>query len=192
MIVENFDLMKRNALTKLDKSSKEGIDNRIESLCNTINNREDMFTLSSCSGRVSIKRVGEELKKTKNIWIFMSHEKIEGEYIMEIIDGCGEKDLDFCTEGAIVHISCRSLDIAKELLILAKEAGFNQSGLISWNKKIVLEINVDSVINFPIKRDGKRIVDDKFIDNVVNMSNSCLNRSRESIDKLESKILDIL
>ena len=47
-----FDVSKKNALGKLDKSPKGSLDAPIASLVNSINFHKDFVTTSSCSGRI--------------------------------------------------------------------------------------------------------------------------------------------
>ena len=54
--MEVFDKQKQSCLAASDLSRKGSIDSDILSLAALINNHGDMFTLSSCSGRVVLLR----------------------------------------------------------------------------------------------------------------------------------------
>ncbi|MCK5108013.1 MAG: hypothetical protein KAQ83_04765, partial [Nanoarchaeota archaeon] len=43
---------KKVVLSKMDKSSKGSIDEKIKKICDIINEKEEYFTTSSCSGRL--------------------------------------------------------------------------------------------------------------------------------------------
>ena len=50
----NFEISKRNAIKKIDFSRKGSIDEPIKDLVELINNCDNYFTTSSCSGRVCL------------------------------------------------------------------------------------------------------------------------------------------
>ena len=50
----NFEAIKRNVLSKIDFSRKGSIDESIKDLVVFINGREQLFTTSSCSGRICL------------------------------------------------------------------------------------------------------------------------------------------
>ncbi|MBW3019386.1 hypothetical protein KY329_04350, partial [Candidatus Woesearchaeota archaeon] len=56
----DFDNDKKNALTKLDKSTKGSIDEPVIPILNLINSMNDYYTTSSCSGRIMIMEPSEE------------------------------------------------------------------------------------------------------------------------------------
>ena len=70
--VINFDNMKKNALTKMDKSKKGDIDKRIKKVLDRINKTKNYFTTSSCSGRIVLFKKGE--RKDKCEWLYVTHD----------------------------------------------------------------------------------------------------------------------
>lgn len=70
----NFTKRKQDILSKIDKSSKQSWDKRIVPLCIRINNLEDFYTTSSCSGRIVI--MVDQPKKEFNLFLRSYHELI--------------------------------------------------------------------------------------------------------------------
>lgn len=85
---------KKTFLSKDDKSSAGGIDVHAREVCAAINEREDAFTTSSCSGRAFLWR-GEGVKSTSNFLRYrVTHELIpEGEPYFELA-GLGAEVVD--------------------------------------------------------------------------------------------------
>lgn len=79
---DNFLQRKNAVFSKNDKSSKGNWDEKIKSLCEKINRKENYFTTSSCSGRIVL--MIEQDKKSEGLFKFVSHdlinfEKLKGE-----------------------------------------------------------------------------------------------------------------
>lgn len=189
---KEFNHWKNQALTKLDKSFIGSIDKPIENLCNTINFRKDMFTLSSCSGRICIIAKNSK-EKTRNCWIFTSHDKVDSNDIWNILENYNDyKNLEFRQESAIIHICVKTLDLARKLMDLGKICGFNQVGIIALKNKIVVELICDIQYIIPI-HDGKKLhVDFKFIDYIIDKSNKNMEYSWKSIDRIEEKLKNLI
>lgn len=175
-MTNQFLLWKKQALLKLDKSSEGKIDEKILELCNTINKRDDMFTLSSCSGRISILN-RENNSKKESIWLFKFHDKVKSIPILK------NKKLEFRQEAPILHVCTKNLETANKLMSLAKESGFNQVGIIANKTKIVVELICDLIISFPFQN-----IDDKFLENILEKANENLEEGWRRVEKLQQKL----
>lgn len=184
---KDFLLWKKQALEKLDKSHIGGIDKHIQSLCDTINKKENFFTLSSCSGRICV--IGKSSKgKEENCWVYVSHEiSNSGEIITILNNYSDEKKLEFRQESAIIHICCENVSLAKKIMHLGKLAGFNQVGIIAITNKIVVELICEAEIVVPVY-DSKLLVDNNFLEYLVKNANENLEYSWRCIDKLNEEI----
>jgi tRNA wybutosine-synthesizing protein 3 len=74
---------------------------------------------------------------------------------------------------------------ATEMLEKAKYIGFKRSGLLTFDKNIILELNTSERMEFPIINKGKILVDDEFLRLIVKMSNEKMEKWWEKIHKLE-------
>ncbi len=79
-----FSQQKNSVLSKMDKSSKGDWDEKIISLCEKINNKENYYTTSSCSGRVVL--LMDKDKKREGLFLKVWHDLIEYEDLKEILD----------------------------------------------------------------------------------------------------------
>jgi len=69
--MDNFSKRKKDVLSKIDKSSKGGFDEKIVKLCEKINRLDNYYTTSSCAGRVVIM-VDKEKKRRESFFKSLS------------------------------------------------------------------------------------------------------------------------
>lgn len=181
---DGFAQRKKDVLLKSDKSSIGGWDKKIVSLCREINKSDDFYTTSSCSGRILL--MVEQDKKSPNLFIKLWHDKITFESLKKELDKINSKKLiKLKLEQPILHIACRNLDVASELLEKAKHLGFKRSGILTIRKNIVIELNSTEKLEFPILEKGKILVDDEFLKIIVKISNEKLEKGWNKIKKLK-------
>ncbi len=184
---EKFSQRKNSILSKLDKSSKKSWDKKIIGFCEKINLSENYYTTSSCSGRIVL--IIDKEKKESDLFLKVYHYLISfGELKKDLIE-LSKKNLSikFKQEPAIIHIACKSLEDAQKLYDKAKQIGWKKSGLISWEKNFILELNSTEKLEFPIV-DKEILVDDNFLKKTVEESNKNLEKSWDKIEKLKNLI----
>lgn len=184
---DNFLQRKQDVLSKNDKSSIGKWDEKIKSLCEKINKKENYYTTSSCSGRI-IVMIDKE-KKGPDLFKFFSHDLITLEYFLRCLPKeIAKLNLKFKQEPCILHVSCKNLKDAYIFLEKAKLAGWKNSGIISKEKRLVVEINGTEKLEFPLMLKGKMLVNDKFLELIIKKSNENLKKSWERIKKLEKSL----
>ncbi|MCA9496723.1 MAG: hypothetical protein KC589_07275 [Nanoarchaeota archaeon] len=184
--MDEFLHWKKQSLGKLDKSPKSSIDERVKLLCDVINQRDDMFSLSSCSGRVCLLEISDEGKKDSN-WLIVSHDLADFLDFYKNFDSYnGEKRIYFKQESCIMHICVKNIDIAKELIHIARESGFNHAGIISL-RKITVELICDVSISTLIY-DKKKLIDEGYMKVLIKEGNKNQKLSWSAIEKLKNKI----
>ncbi len=174
----------------MDKSSAGGIDKRIRKLCDKINQRTDIFTLSSCSGRISVLKNNSE-GKIENIWVFTSHDTTTKQEILQVLENYnGEEELYFMQEAMIMHVCVNSLELANKFINESKNCGLNQCGIISSKKKIVVEVICDARIELPLY-DKELLFSEEYLQRIVKKANQNQEKSWETIQKLTDKLDEI-
>ena len=180
-----FEKTKKDILSKLDKSSKGFIDEKIKNLCETINKKNDLISLSSCSGRICLLEVFEENNKKISNWLTVTHdEAIYDTFKKELNKYKGTNRIDFKFEAAIMHIQTNSIENAQRLINLGKESGFNRCGIISSQRKIVVELICKMSHSTPVF-DQKNLITEDYLNYLVKHSNEKLVKSWESLSKYE-------
>jgi tRNA wybutosine-synthesizing protein 3 len=187
-MTDSFLQRKADVLSKLDKSSIGKWDEHIISLCKKINLKENYYTTSSCSGRI-ILMIDQE-KKGKDLFLFVSHEKITFNQLKKEIETTLKKNkkVKFKSEPCILHIVCKTLEDAEALYEKGKLAGFKRLGIIGTSHGFTFELNSTEKIEFPIIQNKKLLVDDEFLKIIVEDANNKLEKSWEKIKKLEKII----
>ena len=184
---DQFLFRKENQLKKGDKSLKGNWDHRIAELCNKINSIGDYYTTSSCSGRVVVLKDSKE--KRDDLFVFVSHDEINIEQLKEALRKIsGEGIFYFKQDPVIIHISCKTIENCRELINLALKSGWKRNGIISSNKRFVVELNSTEKLEFPIVKNGKILVDEEYLKLIVKEANKKLKRSWEKIDKLSKSL----
>lgn len=188
MLRDRFLQRKIAVLSKSDKSSIGEWDKKIKTLCDKINKLDNFYTTSSCSGRVIL--MIQQDKKENDLFLKVWHEKISfNELKRELNNFVKLKNIiKFKLEPPIIHIACRDMKKATEMLEKAKYIGFKRSGLLTFGKNIILELNTSERMEFPIINGGKILVNDEFLRLIVNMSNQKMEKWWEKIKKLEKII----
>jgi len=182
-----FEQRKYEVLKKLDKSSKGDWDEKILKLCNKINKLENYYTTSSCSGRILL--MIDQEKKAKGLFNWVSHNNFTQKKLKEEIEKLPKNyPIKFKQDPCILHIACKSIEDAKTLYDKAKKIGWKRSGLISFDKRIVLEINSTEKLEFPIMQNNELLVNENFLKIITKDSNEKLKRGWKKIEKLEKLI----
>lgn len=183
-----FEDRKRIALEKLKDDLKKGrVDPKILKTLELINSLDDFYSLSSCSGRISLLRFDEEFKKGKEKFIFKKHEKTSASEIFEKLKEFEKKESNvmFLMEGSILHVSARSLSKALSFLKEARNLGFKRGGIISIRKgEVIMEIESTEKICTPVIINSKIVINEELLSKIVEISNSLLERTWKKLEKL--------
>ncbi len=197
-----FEKQKKEVLAKRDKSIKGSVDKKISGIISLINKNKDYYTTSSCSGRILLI-VPDKKRNTE--WIYVSHDKISlsGEninrikrIIMSYIKGNDKKNkikrsVFLKQEGFILHVCCRDIESAKKLIGIANNVGVRRSGITSINEKsskIIVEVIGSEHFEALVARDGRILVDDDYLKEIIKEANKRLDVSDERLKQLYSMI----
>ncbi len=185
----SFENSKKICLEKQDKSKIGGIDKEILNLVNIINSKENYYTTSSCAGRITLLMHKEQYRKNECEWLLQSHDIITFEQAKEALNKIKpEHDVWLKMESAIMHIACKTIDDASNLLNLFKPHGFKRSGINSIGNKIILEIMTTDRIDTIVAKNGDIIIDDNYLKIVIEESNKKLKNQRNKIKKMEEEL----
>ena len=183
----NFQEAKKKQLSKIDKSSIGSWDSKIKPLCEKINKSKKYYTTSSCAGRIVLLKSSD--KKIENAFLFRTHKKTSFNEIRKaLVDVKYDGMVEFQQSTCILHVGCESLIDAQKLVSLAKNAGWKHSGIMTTNKRFVVELHSTEKISFPIMNKGKILVDDNFLKIIVKEANEKLERTWKKIEKLSKAL----
>jgi tRNA wybutosine-synthesizing protein 3 len=177
----DFSEQKKKTLSKADKSKKGEIDSDILDIVNYINSKENFYTTSSCSGRIVVlsKKTG---KKYDCDWLFTSHSQIGFEELKPIIAKPSEYKIWFREEPMILHVCCKSLADANHLLKIAKTV-YKRAGIISTDKRIIVEIIGSEFMDTIISKDGTMLVSEDYVKVLIEEANLKLASNKAGLKR---------
>ncbi|KAG7370837.1 methyltransferase TYW3 family protein [Nitzschia inconspicua] len=157
-----------------DKSPKGSVDAPIQHLVDLINHHSHYCTLSSCSGRLSlfdpngsnVERVemgdGDPSLSTsiggkgRGGWVLVSHKSLSPHALVDALfqeNGTNVQSLHrtslqpwtFKFEPMLLHVAAASLQHGQQMLRLALDSGFRESGLVVTNTRVTVAIRSHSL-----------------------------------------------
>ena len=183
----SFKERKTKALYSLEKAVNEKLaDEEAIPLLDEINSKKDFFTSSSCYGRIMLIRfLGE---KGKSNFVKKWHRKVSFEEVKEELNKA-DGLIWLRMEPLILHVSCRNVESA-DLMLKAKEtAGIKRGGIFNiQEERVQIEIEGTQRVEALLKKDGRIIVDDEYIDNIVKIANERFDKNVLDWEKLFSEI----
>ncbi|MCR4327844.1 MAG: tRNA wybutosine-synthesizing 3 family protein [Nanoarchaeota archaeon] len=187
MAEDNFIQRKKDVLSKKDKSFAQEWDEKIKGLCEKINQNENYYTTSSCSGRTLL--MIDQVKKGAGLFIWVNHNKTDLFQLKKVLSSFeGDELVKFKCEPPIIHVICKTLKDAEKLLEKGQKSGFKNSGVISLGRNIVVELHGTEKLEFPIFKNGEFLVDTPFLEIVTKKSNRKLEKGWKLIKNLKSII----
>lgn len=168
-----FANLKKTNLEKQDKSKIGQIDEAIKEFVDKINASEDYFTTSSCSGRMVLQTGGSKFEVK---WLKVSHELVDLNWIKTTT--LPRETVWFRMEPVILHVACRDVGKAQELLDKIQPV-FKRTFIQTTKNKIVVEIKGNEFVEAPVAKDGKWLVDDEYLQVLLEEGNKKLRKTRE-------------
>lgn len=204
---------KKQTLSKVDKSIAASIDEPIREIVNHINELENYFTTSSCSGRIIVtgsrkqppepdqdkeESVKYNLKKDLK-WLYNSHTLItdNGD---ELISQVEQHYSDYTVltlkfEPAILHIRSNSSDDlshARRLLNTAIAAGYRNSGMVlSQSQHCTVAVRSTAAMEVPLVDDSLLLVDAQYLRHLTTIANRKLTANFELLERLHKSLQEL-
>lgn len=192
-----FDKEKQDVLKKLqqcDKSKKGSVDEDIKELVDAMNSTPDYYTTSSCSGRIMLIDKGKGRKDLAE-WLLSSHKIITKRdfgsvFTKQYLESEEFKNaaIWFMEEPAILHVCARNLEAAKTLLEIVRKVPFKRSGIISFSRRIMIEILDTEKMETLVAKDGVLYVRDDYSRVLIEEANKKLRNTKKKIKKLRDLI----
>jgi tRNA wybutosine-synthesizing protein 3 len=170
---------KKKALDSLEKASEEKkLDEEIISLLRKINDSPMYYTSSSCAGRIVILELPCIGDKKNAHFLGRWHRAITLQEFFHAVKKAKKGYLWLLAQSPILHIIADSSKDAEVLVKSAISCGFKNSGLRSIGKKNVVEICSTERLDAPIGKDQILFYHDKYINELVELVNNVLLRSK--------------
>ena len=86
----------------------------------------------------------------------------------------------------ILHVACRTIDSAFQIVKKAKLAGWKRSGVMTGGDRFVVELHSTESISFPIINNRQILVNDEFLKIIAEQANNKLERVWNKIERLKN------
>ena len=189
MAEKDFLEDKKRALKKLEKAwSENKVDGRILPILNMINNSEEYYTSSSCSGRVVLLEIPQIGDKKRARFLGKWHRNITADEITSAVKKAKVGLLWLLAQSPILHIVANKNETADKMVKIANASGFKNSGLKSTGRRTVVEVCSTERLDAPIGRDGALFCDEEYLQLLVDIANEIMKRSILKLRRFEEKL----
>lgn len=147
----------------------------------------EYFTLSSCSGRISLVDAVMPWERDESTVIFKKHSPIKVAELERLLEQRAVRTMWLVVTGPIIHVSSRSMSDALRILKIARDAGMKHSGIISSSRKgIVVELVSGVHVSAPLKIGGQALVRSHSLPLLVSLANKALLEGKERLNRLRT------
>ncbi len=148
--------------------------------------RPETYTLSSCSGRITLSDSSRPWSREETSIVFKKHEPISHDDILAVYRKPVVRNLWLNVVGPIIHVSAMSIREAAKVLQIARQAGFKHSGILSFNKikGIIIELRTGVRFTQLLKTPKEEVVPETKIYVVVDIANKILMDGKKRLDLL--------
>lgn len=185
----SFGMDKQQALGGVDKSKKGSLDEGIREVVDAINSFDDYYTTSSCAGR-TVCLCLKTKRKIDSEWLYADHDVADFTRMKSALSlsQSSPHDVWIKQESAILHVCCSTLEAADTLCKAAKEAGFKRAGIVNLTPRIMVEIFGNERVEVRVVRKGKLLVEDSFLQEIVDECNEKMTLNKMHIQRLLEKV----
>jgi len=186
-----FSQYKSNAMKKLEFALTEGlVDEGVISVINSFNSHPDIFTTSSCAGRIQLIILPDVGRKDsvqrRKTW----HREVTADDVERAISEFDIPDNSIVilqAQSPIFHISCRTMDLAIKLRGIAHGQGWKYSSLITgndekWNVEILSANRIDNLL---FRKGVISLPDKDRLNFIIEESNKILVKAQARLEALE-------
>ncbi len=186
----SFDIYKENALRDLKKALIKGeVDEPIIHYLEILNSKDNIYTTSSCYGRITVDSVPLIDNKRNHTWLGKWHRNVNANEILDALKK-GIKNITYIKqEPFILHIGARDIETANTILSVARDRlGLKRSGIMHLKPRIMLEIMGLDYVSLPAKYNEEYLIDLKNIDKIVEILNAKFNRNEERLKRFINEV----
>ena len=186
-----FSQYKSNAMKKLEYALSEGlVDEGVISVIKSFNSHPDIFTTSSCAGRIQLiilPDVGrkDSVQRRKTWHREVTVDDVEG--AVSEFDIPDNSIVILQAQSPIFHISCRTMELAIKLRGIAHGQGWKYSSLITgndekWNVEILSANRIDNLL---FRKGVINPPDKDRLNFIIEESNKILVKAQARLEALE-------
>ena len=148
--------------------------------------RDDVYTQSSCSGRITIVDAEMAWDRKNSTIVFKNHLGITLQDMLDILSKRQVHRLWLIVQGPILHLYAKDMNAAWDILKIAREAGFKHSGILINNKKgILVELRTGIRMVHLLRDSNNKNIKEEELDSLVKVANEVLKRGKQKMNLLK-------
>jgi len=159
-----------------------------------LNSDRNIYTLSSCSGRVVFSDSTYPWSREESSIIFKKHNAITIDEVKDVLRVKTIRRLWLNVSGPIIHLSTKKTSYVKLLLTIARRAGLKHSGVLSVNryKGYILEFMSGVKMNLLLKDRDTVLIDEDKLEEIVRIVNEIFHEGRKLLNRLKNEVVSNL
>lgn len=188
--MNEWEKRKAMFLERINRDREIGyLDQGIEETLSLINSREKSYTTSSCTGRVTAVDSEFPWKRDDEPPLFKKHNSIDENDLKYLLEITPKYLIWLIVSGPILHICCRELEEAREMLRISRQAGFKHSGIMSISDEcFMVELISGTQFYIPIKSKTKVFITEESIPDILSLVNESLSEGKERLKRLNEAL----
>ncbi|MEM0067858.1 MAG: hypothetical protein QXF93_06805 [Saccharolobus sp.] len=148
--------------------------------------RDDVYTQSSCSGRITIVDAEMAWDRKNSTIVFKNHLGITLQDMLDTLSKRQVHRLWLIVQGPILHLYAKDMNAAWDILKIAREAGFKHSGILANNNKgILVELRTGIRMVHLLRDSNNENVKEEELDSLVKVANEVLKRGKQKMNLLK-------
>lgn len=190
MTLRRWLIDKERYLSRLrNEISKGKVDEDIIDILNAINSIRDLYTTSSCSGRIQVAEVEYPWEKWNYKILGKWHRPVSVDEVLEALRK-GKGNVWLKVQPPMIHIAARTLTTALRVLEIARNSGFKHSGIQGIREdRVIVEILSLDKIEFPIMIKGRIIVKEGELEGIVHLCNKILLKGKSRLIRFKRELI---
>lgn len=187
-----FEMLKQHHTKTLDDAIDNGlVDTPIIDFLTEIKKLPNIFTSSSCSGRIMLLIGDEDENKQNSSFLKKFHNTITLSDLTQELNNLPDSGLVWLkVEPFIFHFGLKDYDSAKDLLNFCRDFGLKKAGIISARDgKFTCEVTNTVYLSTVIAKNGVLLIDEKYLSLLVDIANQKLENNFEKLKRFISDFL---
>ncbi|MFA5745370.1 MAG: hypothetical protein WCX82_02560 [archaeon] len=183
-------LKKHHAQTLRDAMEKDQVDSPVIPFLLEVVKIPDIYTSSSCSGRLMLLGGDEDENKKFSGFVNRYHRLVTYDEVKRDVENFNTGYLWLKVEPFIFHFATKDYAKAKEILDFCREQGLKKAGIISAKEgRFTCEVTHTVFISTLIKIDKNQLVTDDYLKILVDIANKKLEINFKKLEEFENSFL---
>lgn len=151
---------------------------------------EGLYTISSCSGRITLIDGHLPWWRRNSTVVFKKHHPMTVDELMKNLEMPTADRLWLVVSGPIIHVSAADLRSSYELLKIARDSGMKHSGILSVNREkgVIIELRTGVRLTHLLKIKDQVLIDLSKAEELVNVANEALLDGKERLERLRRSL----